>query len=90
MSTYTGESNQILGIPKHPENKSSRRALAGSEKVLGVEHPSTLTSVTNLALGLEKVGAYFRITETLVIAAKKYKPRMVGMSIEYLPPFKPV
>jgi hypothetical protein len=49
-----------------------------------------LTSVTNLALGLEKVGAYFRITETLVIAAKKYKPRMVGMSIEYLPPFKPV
>jgi hypothetical protein len=41
-------------------------------------------------LDLEKVGAYFRITETLVIAAEKYKPQIVGMNIEYLPPFKPV
>jgi hypothetical protein len=39
MSAYTGESNRILGISKHPENKSSRRALVGSGKVLGVEHP---------------------------------------------------
>lgn len=30
----------------------SRRALAGYEKVLGVEHPSTLTSVNNLVLAL--------------------------------------
>jgi len=35
-----------------------RRALKGSEKVLGVEHPDTLTSVSNLALVLQNQGKY--------------------------------
>jgi tetratricopeptide (TPR) repeat protein len=36
----------------------NRRALAGYEKVLGVEHPSTLTSVGNLAMVLQYQGKY--------------------------------
>jgi hypothetical protein len=36
----------------------NRRALAGREKVLGVEHPDTLTSVSNLALVLRYQGKY--------------------------------
>jgi hypothetical protein len=33
-----------------------RRALDSSERVLGAEHPQTLTSVNNLAANLGKVG----------------------------------
>jgi tetratricopeptide (TPR) repeat protein len=36
----------------------NRWALAGREKVLGVEHPDTLTSVSNLALVLRYQGKY--------------------------------
>ena len=36
----------------------NRRALAGSEKVLGVEHPDTLTCVGNLALVFQDQGKY--------------------------------
>jgi tetratricopeptide (TPR) repeat protein len=36
----------------------SRRALEGGEKVLGVEHPNTLTSVNNLAIVLRDQGKY--------------------------------
>ncbi|PSN58554.1 hypothetical protein BS50DRAFT_510243, partial [Corynespora cassiicola Philippines] len=35
-----------------------RRALEGSEKVLGPEHPSTLASVSNLGSVLESQGKY--------------------------------
>jgi tetratricopeptide (TPR) repeat protein len=35
-----------------------RRALEGSEKALGLEHPDTLTSISNLALVLERQGKY--------------------------------
>jgi guanine nucleotide-binding protein subunit alpha len=35
-----------------------RRALAGKEKVLGVDHPDTLTSVNNLAVVLRNQGKY--------------------------------
>ncbi|KAF1971389.1 hypothetical protein BU23DRAFT_600259 [Bimuria novae-zelandiae CBS 107.79] len=37
---------------------SYRRALEGSEKQLGVQHPDTLTSVSNLALVLRAQGKY--------------------------------
>ena len=36
----------------------NRRALDGYEKVLGKEHPSTLTSVSNLASVLTNQGKY--------------------------------
>ena len=36
----------------------NRRALEGSEKALGKEHPDTLTSVSNLALVLSSQGKY--------------------------------
>jgi tetratricopeptide (TPR) repeat protein len=36
----------------------NRRALEGSEKVLGKDHPSTLTSVSNLASVLQGQGKY--------------------------------
>ncbi|PVH91488.1 hypothetical protein DM02DRAFT_620498, partial [Periconia macrospinosa] len=36
----------------------NRRALEGREKALGKEHPSTLTSVSNLALVLRYQGKY--------------------------------
>ena len=36
----------------------SRRALAGSEKVLGMDHPDTLTSVSNLAMVPQDQGKY--------------------------------
>ena len=36
----------------------NRRALGGREKVLGKEHPDTLTSVSNLALILEYQGMH--------------------------------
>jgi tetratricopeptide (TPR) repeat protein len=36
----------------------NRRALEGREKVLGVEHPDTLNSVSNLALVLQNQGKY--------------------------------
>ena len=36
----------------------SRRALEGSEKVLGMEHPETLTSIGNLASVLRNQGKY--------------------------------
>jgi tetratricopeptide (TPR) repeat protein len=35
-----------------------RRALEGYEKVLGVEHPDTLTSVSQLGTVLERQGKY--------------------------------
>ena len=35
----------------------NRRALEGKEKVLGVEHPSTLTSVSNLASVAEEMNS---------------------------------
>ncbi|KAH8691011.1 hypothetical protein GQ44DRAFT_636626, partial [Phaeosphaeriaceae sp. PMI808] len=35
-----------------------RRVLRGREKVLGPEHPSTLTSMNNLALVLDSQGKY--------------------------------
>jgi hypothetical protein len=41
-----------------------RRALDGREKALGKEHPSTLTSVSNLALVLERQGKYKAAEET--------------------------
>ena len=37
----------------------SQRALEGQEKVFGVEHPSTLTSVSNLALVLQDQRRYY-------------------------------
>jgi tetratricopeptide (TPR) repeat protein len=40
-----------------------RRALAGYEKVLGVDHPDTLTSVGNLALLLQYQGKYEQAAE---------------------------
>ncbi|GKT66818.1 TPR domain protein [Colletotrichum tofieldiae] len=44
---------------KHEEAEQlSRRALEASEKVLGKEHPTTLTSVSNLALVLRHQGKY--------------------------------
>jgi len=36
----------------------NRRALEGREKVLGKEHPDTLTSVNNLAFVLQDQGKY--------------------------------
>jgi hypothetical protein len=36
----------------------NRRALKGFEKLLENEHPSTLTSVSNLALVLQNQGKY--------------------------------
>jgi hypothetical protein len=41
----------------------NRRALAGYEKVLGVEHPSTLTSVSSLASVLQYYGKYHAAEE---------------------------
>jgi hypothetical protein len=41
----------------------NRRALAGREKVLGVDHPDTLTSVSNLALVLRDQGRYEQAEE---------------------------
>jgi hypothetical protein len=35
-----------------------RQALRGYEKVLGPEHPETLTSVNNVGLVLERQGKY--------------------------------
>jgi Tetratricopeptide repeat len=43
----------------------NRRVLAGSEKVLGVEHPITLTSVSNLVLVLQDQGKYEAVEEML-------------------------
>lgn len=41
----------------------NQRALAGSEKVLGMDHPSTLTSVSNLALVLQDQGKFKQAEE---------------------------
>lgn len=41
----------------------NRRALAGREKVLGVDHPDTSTSVNNLALVLLYQGKYKQAEE---------------------------
>ena len=38
--------------------KMHQRALEGKEKALGVEHPSTLTSVSNLVVVLGDQGKY--------------------------------
>ncbi|KAH8724011.1 hypothetical protein GQ44DRAFT_596102, partial [Phaeosphaeriaceae sp. PMI808] len=38
--------------------KLNQRALEGKEKELGVHHPDTLTSVSNLALVLQDQGKY--------------------------------
>jgi hypothetical protein len=41
----------------------NRRALEGREKVLGMDHSSTLISVSNLALVLQDQGKYEKTEE---------------------------
>ncbi|CUS15720.1 unnamed protein product, partial [Tuber aestivum] len=44
---------------KHGESEAvHRRVLEGSEKILGPDHPDTLTSVNNLATVLKTQGKY--------------------------------
>ena len=43
---------------KHKATKMYRRALVGTKKALGVEHPDTLSSVDALALVLQAQGKY--------------------------------
>jgi hypothetical protein len=53
-----------------------RRALVGREKVLGVDHPDTLTSVNNLALvlqDLEKSLTRCKIVDPLPISTDLYR-----------------
>ena len=50
---------QLRNQGKHDEAEAmNRRALDGYEKVLGEEHPYTLTSVSNLASVLRDQGKY--------------------------------
>jgi tetratricopeptide (TPR) repeat protein len=49
----------IVDNKKYEEaEQMDRRAVEGREKVLGKEHPSTLTSVNNLAVMLQDQGKY--------------------------------
>lgn len=54
-----------------------RRALEGRERVLGVEHPNTLTSVGNLALVLRELGKY-AAAEEMYRRALEGRERMLG------------
>jgi hypothetical protein len=54
-----------------------QRALEGKEKVLGVEHPSTLTSVSNLVVVLGDQGKYEAAEEMHQRALEGYLKRGV-------------
>jgi hypothetical protein len=53
-----GSSQQLFREKYRATEAMNRRALEGREKALGPEHPSTLTSVNNLALVLPDQGMY--------------------------------
>jgi hypothetical protein len=55
-----------------------RRALTGCEKVLGVEHPETLTSISNLALVLQDQGKY-RAAEEMGRRALTGREKVLGV-----------
>ncbi|KAF2788886.1 hypothetical protein K505DRAFT_254466, partial [Melanomma pulvis-pyrius CBS 109.77] len=49
----------LTALGKYSEAESMhRQTLATSKKVLGVNHPSTLTTMNNLALVLDSQGKY--------------------------------
>jgi tetratricopeptide (TPR) repeat protein len=59
-----------------------RRALKGTEKVLGVDHPETLTALTNLALMLRDQGKYEE-AEEMNRRALKGEERVLGVEHPY-------
>ncbi|KAK3613079.1 hypothetical protein LTR22_028314, partial [Elasticomyces elasticus] len=65
---FIGEQGQYKAA-----EEMNRRALKGYEKALGPEHPSTLTSVSNLALVLKSQGKYEAAEEMNRRAFKGYE-----------------
>ena len=59
-----------------------QRALKGREKVLGLEHPHTLTSVSNLVSVLESQGKY-KEAEAMQQRALKGGERVLGLEHPY-------
>ena len=57
----------------------NRRALASREKVLGMEHPATLTSVSNLVLALKGQGKY-REAETINRRTLEDREKVLGLN----------
>ncbi|PWW77303.1 hypothetical protein C7212DRAFT_185931 [Tuber magnatum] len=53
------DESEAVNRRKYDESEAmNRRALEGKEKILGLDHPETLTSVNNLALVLQYQGKY--------------------------------